>query len=189
MIETETKYKLQPASGKKIEKVLIGLGFEKQREIHEIDTYYSRPDVDYMETVECLRVRESGAVHEITYKPASTQRLSKIIAKKETNVTLEGTAASSSAKQLLENIGMIQLAVVDKRRQVFRNLGVFGDNISITIDRIASAGTFLEIEILGDDVAEARRAIALISRKLDLRNEDVVLLPYRDIVMQNLSQL
>ncbi|MEV6138898.1 CYTH domain-containing protein [Nocardia sp. NPDC051990] len=35
----------------------------------EVDTYYSRPDVDYMKTVERLRIRHRDGFAEITYKP------------------------------------------------------------------------------------------------------------------------
>ncbi|SDX97031.1 hypothetical protein SAMN05216215_10183 [Saccharopolyspora shandongensis] len=33
---------------------LVQIGFRDDGHLVEIDTYYSRPDVDFMETVECL---------------------------------------------------------------------------------------------------------------------------------------
>ena len=43
---------------KKLEK----FGFELQSKLSEIDTYYSRPDVDFMQTVECLRYSDRKSV-------------------------------------------------------------------------------------------------------------------------------
>ena len=42
-------------------------GFAQTGQLHENDTYYSRPDVNFMQTVECLRVRERDGFAEMTY--------------------------------------------------------------------------------------------------------------------------
>lgn len=52
---------------------LSSQGFSLVDEIAEIDSYYSRPDVDFMQTVECLRVRQRDDFAEITYKPPTNQ--------------------------------------------------------------------------------------------------------------------
>ena len=44
-------------------------GFSLTDETTEIDSYYSRPDVAFMQTVECLRVPQRDDFAEITYKP------------------------------------------------------------------------------------------------------------------------
>ena len=49
-------------------------GFSLASETTEIDIYYFRPDVDFMQTVECLRVRQRDDFAEITYKPPTNQR-------------------------------------------------------------------------------------------------------------------
>ena len=51
---------------------LQNIGFELKSNLHEIDTYYSRPDVDFMQTFECLRIRQRDSFAEVTYKPATT---------------------------------------------------------------------------------------------------------------------
>ena len=90
---------------KKLEK----FGFELQSKLSEIDTYYSRPDVDFMQTVECLRIRQRDGFAEVTYKPATTAAThteNDVIIKPETNLPIQpGDAAI--AKQLLANLGMI----------------------------------------------------------------------------------
>ena len=64
-------------------------GFAQTSQLHENDTYYSRPDVDFIQTVECLRVRERDGFAEVTYKPATSQATSTndgVIMKPETNL-------------------------------------------------------------------------------------------------------
>ena len=74
-------------------------GFSLAGETTEIDTYYSRPDVDFMQTVECLRVRQRDGFTEITYKPPTNQRTRTedgVIVKPETNLPVnpENTAVA-----------------------------------------------------------------------------------------------
>ena len=85
-------------------------GFSLASETTEIDSYYSRPDVDFMQTVECLRIRQRDDFAEITYKPPTDQHTRTedgIIVKPETNLPVnpENTAV---AKQLLANLGMVK---------------------------------------------------------------------------------
>lgn len=57
----------------------------------EVDTYDSQPDIDFMATVECLRVRRRDGFAEVTDKPpstAATHSAVDVIAKPETNVVL-----------------------------------------------------------------------------------------------------
>ena len=89
-------------------------GFAQTSQLHENDTYYSRPDVDFMQTVECLRVRERDGFAEVTYKPATSQATSTndgVIMKPETNLSIAPND-TSTAKQLLVNLGMIELTEV-----------------------------------------------------------------------------
>lgn len=98
---------------------LQDIGFKLQSDFHEIDTYYSRPDVDFMKTVECLRVRQRDGFAEVTYKPATTTAThtkNDVIIKPETNLPIQpGDAAI--AKQLLANLGMVKLVEVNKYRR------------------------------------------------------------------------
>ena len=71
LLEIERKRQLT-GDAKELIKQLRDLGFELQSNLREIDTYYSRPDVDFMQTVECLRIRQRDGFAEVTYKPATT---------------------------------------------------------------------------------------------------------------------
>ena len=164
---------------KKLEK----FGFELQSKLSEIDTYYSRPDVDFMQTVECLRIRQRDGFAEVTYKPATTtatHTANDVIIKPETNLPIQpGDAAT--AKQLLTNLGMVRLVEVNKYRRSFQSPDF--PQATVAIDEIKDAGTFVEVEVLSDDETSALAMISEIETKLDLELAGVVTRPYRDICM------
>lgn len=164
---------------KKLEK----FGFELQSKLSEIDTYYSRPDVDFMQTVECLRIRQRDGFAEVTYKPtttAATHTENDVIIKPETNLPIQpGDAAI--AKQLLANLGMVQLVEINKYRRSFQSSDF--PQATVAIDEIKDAGTFVEVEVLSDDETSALAIINDIETKLGLESAEVVTRPYRDICM------
>lgn len=162
---------------KKLEK----FGFELQSNLYEIDMYYSRPDVDFMQTVECLRIRQRDGFAEVTYKPATTAAThtkNNVIIKPETNLPIQpGDAAT--AKQLLANLGMVQLVEVNKYRRSFQSSDF--PQATVAIDEIKDAGTFVEVEVLSGDETSALAMISEIEVKLGLESTEVVTRPYRDI--------
>ena len=159
-------------------------GFFLADETTEIDIYYSRPDIDFMQTVECLRVRQRDGFTEITYKPPTNQRTRTedgIIVKPETNLPVnpENTAV---AKQLLANLGMVKLVEVNKFRRIFKCDDEPG--LTIAIDEIGGAGVFVETEIIGEDKELALRRIEDIEARTGVQEFEVVTRPYRDICME-----
>ena len=162
---------------KKLEK----FGFELQSKLSEIDTYYSRPDVDFMQTVECLRIRQRDGFAELTYKPATTAAThtkNNVIIKPETNLPIQPEDAAT-AKQLLANLGMVQLVEVNKYRRSFQSSDF--PQATVAIDEIKDAGTFVEVEVLSGDETSALAMISEIEVKLGLESTEVVTRPYRDI--------
>lgn len=160
---------------------LQDIGFKLQSDFHEIDTYYSRPDVDFMQTVECLRIRQRDGFAEVTYKPATTTAThtkNDVIIKPETNLPIQpGDAAI--AKQLLTSLGMVQLVDVNKYRRSFQSSDF--PQATVAIDEIKDAGTFVEVEVLSDDETDALAMINDVETKLGLESAEVVMQPYRDI--------
>lgn len=158
-------------------------GFSLASETTEIDSYYSRPDVDFMQTVECLRVRQRDGFTEITYKPPTNQRTRTedgVIVKPETNLPVnpENTAV---AKQLLANLGMVKLVEVNKFRRIFKCDDELG--LTIAIDEISGAGIFIETEIISEDKESALRRIEDTEVQIGVDRLEVVTRPYRDICM------
>lgn len=182
LLEIERKRQLTNGA-KELIKQLQDLGFELQSNLREIDTYYSRPDVDFMQTVECLRIRQRDGFAEVTYKPATTiatHTKNDVIIKPETNLPIQPENAAI-AKQLLANLGMVQLVEVNKYRRSFQSPDF--PQATVAIDEIKDAGTFVEVEVLSDDETSALAMISDIETKLDLETAEVVTQPYRDICM------
>ena len=182
LLEIERKRQLT-GDAKELIKQLQDLGFELQSNLREIDTYYSRSDVDFMQTVECLRIRQRDGFAEVTYKPATTAAThteNDAIIKPETNLPIQpGDAAI--AKQLLANLGMAKLVEVNKYRRSFQSSDF--PQATVAIDEIKDAGTFVEVEVLSDDETSALAMISDIETKLGLESAEVVTRPYRDICM------
>lgn len=152
----------------------------------EVDTYYSRPDRDFLSTVECLRVRQRAGFAEITYKPASTastHSASDIIAKPETNITLSGPDQATAAETLLDVLGMVRLCRVEKTRSTFRHPN--RSEITVVIDLIAGVGVFAETEVMADNPVAAATLLDQTERQLGLTKHPVVSLPYRDLVLRH----
>ena len=159
-------------------------GFAQTSQLHENDTYYSRPDVDFMQTVECLRVRERDGFAEVTYKPATSHATSKndgVIMKPETNLSIAPND-TATAKQLLVNLGMIELVTVTKFRRIFTSAAY--PSTVIAIDEIANVGTFIETEVTLADKAVALQTVDKLERLLDIDTLPLATKPYRDMCMK-----
>ncbi|MEU3571955.1 class IV adenylate cyclase [Kitasatospora sp. NPDC036755] len=181
--EVERKREL-PDDGSGITRLLAELGYRTEAPVTEEDTYYSRPDIDYMQTVECLRVRRRGAFAEITYKPASngtTHREDDMVSKVETNAVLAGAAQAISAERLLQNIGMRELVRVVKTRVTHRHPEIPG--VSVSIDTVARAGVFVETEVIRATPDGAAELVEEIEKALGIVGHPTVSLPYRDLVL------
>ncbi|CAL9476177.1 hypothetical protein SUDANB6_02940 [Streptomyces sp. enrichment culture] len=181
-IEVERKRQLADG-GEALARTLADLRWVPDSPVTEVDTYYSRPDVDYMETVECLRVRRRGDFAEITYKPpstAATHSADNVIAKAETNVRL-APGHADHADRLLECIGMRRLVRVEKHRTTYRHQ--LHPSATVSIDTVAGVGAFVETEVIGADADAAAQAVAEIETRLRVGHCPVVSLPYRDLVL------
>jgi adenylate cyclase class 2 len=153
--------------------------------LNESDAYFSRTDVDYMKTVECLRIRQQGDKAEITYKPptnSSTTTDGGIIIKHEVNVGLLNQQSALEAHELLAAIGMVRLVEVKKHRRVFRSAEIA--NASIVVDKITRAGIFIEVEVMSHNKAKSIQLLEQIEQQLGLTHLEVSRRPYRDIVME-----
>lgn len=182
LIEVERKREL--ADSEPLRQRLTELGYREISSLTEVDTYYSRPDVDYMETVECLRVRQRDGSAEITYKPpSSTATYSErgVITKREINVRLTDAGQAVAANALLEAVGMVELVRVDKARTTYRRPG--HDDTTISIDILAGVGSFVETEILASDGDSAAAHLEDIEQEVGISADPIVRLPYRDLVM------
>ncbi|MFI6577770.1 class IV adenylate cyclase [Nocardiopsis sp. NPDC050513] len=183
-VEVERKRELTGSAGG-VRARLVELGYREAGAVTEVDTYYSRPDVDFLETVECLRVRRRDGFAEITYKPASTSVThgrDDVIAKRETNVLLRDMDQAHDANLLLESIGMVLLARVEKFRTTYHRPEHPG--LTVALDTVTGAGSFLETEIVDDDTQRATALLKEVEGRLGVEAYPVVSLPYRDLVLR-----
>lgn len=189
LIEIERKRALE--SRELLEARLVELGLAPTGPAVEADTYYSRPDVDFLETVECLRLREWEGGCEVTYKPASnatTHSSGGVVAKQETNVALADDGEALYAHRLLEALGMVLLARVEKSRTCYRDPG--RPELSVVVDTVAGLGSFVEVEIVSDRAREeVAQELEETERLLGLGSCPVVTLPYRDLVLGDRAAL
>jgi adenylate cyclase class 2 len=189
LIEIERKRIINPDHLGLLVDKLKNANFGDKNVLREVDTYYTRNDVDYMKTVECLRVRQRDGFAEITYKPASNKKTSDssgIIAKKESNAILRDEAQAAMANELLETIGLVKLVTVDKTRKSFKSDTKNG--ITVAIDTIVGAGIFIEVEVMSEDIESAKEELEALELELGITEYEVITLPYRDIVMGTLVQ-
>ncbi|WP_335933712.1 class IV adenylate cyclase [Streptomyces sp. PTD5-9] len=183
-IEVERKREL-PDAGAGVRPRPAALGYVGGGPVTEVDTYYSRPDVDYLETVECLRVRRRGDFAEITYKPASDPRThahDDVVSKAETNVILSGDGEAPFAERLLTNIGMRKLVRVEKTRTSYKHPDV--PDVTVSVDTVRGVGTFIETEVNRASAAGAADLVAEIEDALGIAGHPTVSLPYRDLVLR-----
>ena len=183
-IEVERKRRL-PDDGARLAVLLADLGWEAADPVTEVDTYYSRPDVDFMQTVECLRVRRRGDFAEVTYKPpstAATHRADGVISKPETNVVLAGPDQAAAADQLLACLGMRLLVRVEKHRTAYRHSDL--PDVTVSIDTVAGVGSFVETEVLSADAIAAAELVERVEKELEVVDCPTVDLPYRDLAME-----
>ncbi len=185
LVEIERKRALEKREP--LERSLEEWGFVPTGPVVEVDTYYSRPDVDFLETVECLRVRERDGGCEVTYKPASdatTHGTDGVIAKQETNVALADSGQVAHAHRLLEALGMVLLARVEKSRTCYR--ASEWPELSVVVDTVAGLGSFVETEIISAGTREdVVRRLEETERLLRLDSHPVVTLPYRDLMLSS----
>ncbi|MEV3964705.1 class IV adenylate cyclase [Nocardia sp. NPDC050193] len=183
LIEVERKREL--ADGDALRRRLAETGYREISSLTEVDTYYSRPDIDYMETVECLRVRERDGFAEVTYKPPSTTAThadGDVIAKRETNVRLADADQAGRANALLAAIGMVELVRVEKVRTTYQRPG--HAETLISIDIVTGVGAFVETEVLATDSAAAATHLESVDQAIGVSGYPIVRLPYRDLVIQ-----
>lgn len=185
--EIERKRELPGEAATVVQARLVEFGYRQDGTATEVDTYYSRPDRDFLATVECLRVRQREHRAELTYKPASTastHSVEHIIAKRETTLVLVGADQAATANDLLVILGMVPLCRVEKTRRTWRHPD--REDITVALDTITDLGSFVETEIIDADNAAA--VLNAVEQQLGLEELPVVSVPYRDLVLRALEQ-
>ena len=152
MIEVEVKARAGPEAVGRIKALgATFIGTENHR-----DLYFNSPLHDFKESDEALRVRikEEGA--RLTYKGPKLD--------KETKSRLELTVKIDSPEEMekiLTALGFVRSAEVRKKRTKYAL-----DDAIVAFDEVEGLGSFVEVEISGDEDWEmqASKALALLGR-------------------------
>jgi len=181
--EVELKIKIKASQIKVLRKNLLALGAVFQEKIRESDTYFTAPHRDFVQTKECLRIRERDNYLELTYKGPTTKLMDKKrqFWKSEINIPIH--CPKNEVELLLKSLNFREVSKVVKEREKF----LFGQH-NITLDNIETLGWFLEIESTIANPNERKRALnenISLLKELGLDPKDIINEPYRDIVLQD----
>ena len=180
--EVEIKIKIKESQVESIRRKLLALGSVFVEKIKESDIYFTAPHRDFIETKECLRIRERGDYLELTYKGPTTKIMDekRQFWKSEINIPLR--CPKKEAELLLESLNFTKVVEVVKEREKF-----LVDKQTITLDNIESLGWFLEIENIATNEKERQEALNKninFLKKLTLDEKDIITEPYRDLVLK-----
>jgi len=178
--EVEVKVKVEESKVKDIKEKLLSMGAVLNEKVKETDIYFTAPHRDFIETKECLRIREKDGLTELTYKGPTNDAMKKKgqFWKPELNVSI--CSKRSDLESLLQFIDFKKVAEVIKDREKF-TLG----SQSVCMDKIEGVGWFLEVETITnkENRDEALKENMSLLNKLDMGESDIVDLPYRDLVI------
>ena len=132
--------------------------------ITQVDCYYKHPLRDFARTDEAFRLRRVGEHNFMTYKGPKIDDTSKSRSEEEVRIE-DGEDAHHSCSRLLEQLGFVPVATVQKQRQTFSiERGRF--SIEVALDEIGSLGRFVELEIGvdsdGNDKSEVESALVVL---------------------------
>src|SRR5262245_19259423 len=117
---------------------LAGWGAAVPAALEEADHYFNAPDRDFARTDEALRVRRIGPVNFVTYKGPKRDQQTKT--RTEIEVPLaEGDRTADEFMRLLQFLGYRAVAVVRKRRRIYR-LRRDGYDLEVCLDDVDGVG-------------------------------------------------
>ncbi|WP_049987656.1 class IV adenylate cyclase [Halobellus rufus] len=187
MFEVEVKLR---APHDAVRDALDAAGAEPRGRLVQTDTYYDAPHRDFAETDEALRIREErpdgdppaanapdeDEATKLTYKGPLVEEASKTREEHETAV-----GDGDTADEILDGLGFEPAAVVEKERTFFDL-----DGYTVTLDRVAGLGEFVEVEAEAEDDADVQRVregVFDVVRRLGLDPDDQIRTSYLGLLL------
>jgi adenylate cyclase class 2 len=143
----------------------------------EEDIYFKSPVRDFTKTDEALRIRKDVEGVSITYKGPKIDAQTKT--REEVKVRLNAEDYQK-AVELLQKLGFERVAVVVKRRKIYR-----ADDILICLDHLDGIGNFVEIEIESDNVEKAKKRIFEMAKRLGLEGLESIRKSYLEMLLES----
>lgn len=178
MKEVEIKIKISEGQRDKIARQLR-LGYKVvPHTLREKDIYYTNKYKDFIETKECLRIRQIDNNCVLTWKPPTDPVMANSgqFWKEEVDIFLGDQVEKT--RLLLNKLDFVEYSVVDKERLVFE----IDSQTKILLDEIRGVGCFVEIETLSKDVEAAKSRNMELFKSFGMETTCIETRPYRDIV-------
>ena len=166
-MEVEVKFRVE---FERMKAKIESLGARFIREELQEDVYFSVPFPTQ------LRVREIPNLGEafLTYKeikdPGRNEEFDEIEV---------GVSDASKTREILKRLGFKEDVTVRKRRLVYRL-----DNVTFELNDVEELGGFLDIEVISDDVEEAKKKIWEMAGRLGLSEKDVEPRLYQELLKE-----
>jgi adenylate cyclase class 2 len=164
----EVEQKFPVADLAALEARLAALGATVAEPQSQIDHYYAHPARDFAATDEALRTRRTDQSNYITYKGPKVDKTTKT--RHEIELPLSPREADIAAMEgLLEALGFTPVGEVCKSRRT-AIVPWQGRRIEVALDDVIDLGTFIELELVGEeqDIESAKASIASLARELGL---------------------
>ncbi|WP_297490361.1 class IV adenylate cyclase [Thermococcus sp.] len=166
-MEVEVKFRVDfEAIREKIEELGADLSHEELQE----DVYFSLP---YPRLLRVRNVPNLGRAF-LTYKEVKDPGRNEEFDELEVEVSSFGTTV-----EILRRLGFNEDVVVRKRRLVYK----LGD-VTFELNDVEGLGGFLDIEVISDDVPEAKGRIWEVAKALGLSEEDVEPRLYQELMKE-----
>jgi adenylate cyclase class 2 len=170
MLEVEVKYRA--ADWPSVRARLAVWGADLVEERTDADHYFNAPDRDFKQTDEAFRLRRIGPRNVLTYKGPKRDTATKT--RTEIEVPLaDGDEAAADMQRMLAALGYRPVAVVRKRREVYR-FTRDGFDVEACLDEVEGVGPFVELEVLTDEsrFEYARTVVLRLAAELGLKHQE-----------------
>ena len=158
--ERKMEMEIKARAPEGVESRIKELGASFDRAVKQRDIYFNHPCRDFGVTDEALRIRYEDGRAYMTYKGPKIGEKGKV--REELEFAVED---GEKAESLLEKSGFVRYGEVSKTRRIY-----LLDSVSICVDSVEGLGTFVEVEILGENEPEAIGVLEDIRKKLGLRS-------------------
>jgi|SRR3989344_2376037 len=168
MKEVEIRAKITDNTVASIERIGAVLKYES----HEIDDYFKfGKDIDRKLV---LRIRTSSKKTLLTFK-GSAKGEDIVWSEWETEIE-----RPEELKKLLLANGMVKVTTINKHRKSF-SFGKF----EINVDDIKNLGNFIEVQVMSENVSEARAEIEQILNRLGIQKEKFITKGYVPLMLES----
>lgn len=182
MLEVEMKFAVTDFVS--IEQHLKNWQARGDEAIDEADHYFNAPDRDFAVTDEAFRLRRIGPRNMLTYKGPKHPGVVKTRTEIEVPVA-EGPAAADDMGRLLVSLGYRPVAVVNKKRRIFR-FSRQSFSLEVCLDDVAEVGQFVEVEIVTppERKVDAETVLQQVAAELGLSMDHLIRRSYLGLLLE-----